>query len=145
MYSYPEVFADAECTWLQTKCSEPQHEVVRIKMADDYRGFCQLPKGSHESNLFYALGAGVERGFGRLMGFWALNYLDLSGLDKVELPYGVSVIVIQAIALGKPNRDHYWKLEAILERLPKDTISSVKTKPFHGMSVDGLVDHNDDF
>lgn len=105
IYSCPEVFGDAECTWLDTKCNEPEDEVVRIRTADDYRRFCEVPRGSHEWNLLYALRGSVERVFGRLKGFRSLNCVTLRGLEKVELHCLLSVIVMQAMALGKAKED----------------------------------------
>lgn len=105
IYRCPEVFGDAECTWLASKCRDPEREIVRIRIANDYRRFCQVPRGSHEWNLLYALRGSVERVFGRLKGFRALNRVTLRGLDKVELHCLLSVIVMQAMALGKAKQE----------------------------------------
>lgn len=63
--------------------------------------FGQVARSSHAWNALYALRRSVERAFGRLKGFRALNLVALRGLDKVELHCLLPVIVMQAMALGK--------------------------------------------
>ena len=46
----------------------------------------------------------MERVFGRLKGFRALNFVTLRGLHKVELHCLLSVIVMHAMALGKARQ-----------------------------------------
>ena len=95
-------------TWatsLASKCREPEHEIVLIKIADDYRRFCQVARASHEWIALYALRGRVERVFGRLKGFRSLNCVTLRGLDKVELHCLLWVIVMQAMALGKAKQE----------------------------------------
>ena len=105
VYGCPELFGDAECTWLDSKCADPGQEVIRIKIADDYRTFCQVARASREWNALYALRGSVERVFGRLKGFRSLNCVTLRGLDKVELHCLLAVIVMQAMALGKARQE----------------------------------------
>jgi len=62
-------------------------------------------RASREWNILYSLRGSVERGFGRLKGFRALDNVTLRGLDKVELHYLLSVIVTQAMALGKATEE----------------------------------------
>lgn len=105
IYRCPDVFGDAECTCLAPKCCDPENEIVRIKIADDYRRFCQVPRASREWNMLYHLRGSVETVFGRLKGFRALNCVSLRDLHKVELHCLLSVIVMQATALGKAKQD----------------------------------------
>ena len=100
IYGCPELVDQAECTWLD-KCPDPSEQEVRIRISDDYRRFCQVARGSREWSMLYTLRGSVERVFGRLKGFRALNYVTLRGMDKVELHCLLSVIVMQAMALGK--------------------------------------------
>jgi len=44
-------------------------------------------------------------GFGGLKGFRALNCVTLRGMDKVELHCLLSVMVMQAMALGKAKEE----------------------------------------
>jgi len=104
IYRCPELFGQAKCTWLD-KCTEPSEEEVRIKISDDYRRFCQVARGSRAWNMLYSLRGSVERVFGRLKGFRALDCVTLRGLDKVELHCLLSVIVMQAMALGKARQE----------------------------------------
>ena len=55
--------------------------------------------------MLYSLRGSVERVFGRLKGFRALDCVTLRGLDKVKLHCLLSVIVMQAMALGKAKED----------------------------------------
>lgn len=73
-------------------------------ISDDYRRFCQVARGSREWNILYSLRGSVERVFGRLKGFGALDGVTLGGLDKVELHCLLSVTVMQAMALGKAKQ-----------------------------------------
>ena len=104
IYRCPELFGQAECTWLD-KCTDPSKTEVRIKISDDYRRFCQIARGSRKWNVLYSMRGSVERVFGRLKGFRALDCVTLRGLDKVELHCLLSVIVMQAMALGKAREE----------------------------------------
>ena len=104
IYGCPELFDQAECTWLD-KCPDPGEQEVRIRISDDYRRFCQVARGSREWDTLYTLRGSVERVFGRLKGFRSLNCVTLRGLEKVELHCLLSVIVMQAMALGKARQE----------------------------------------
>jgi len=103
IYGCPELFGQAECTWLD-KCTDPSKQEVRIKIRNDYRRFCQVARGSRKWDILYSLRGSVERVFGRLKGFRALDCVTLRGLDKVELHCLLSIIVMQAMALGKARQ-----------------------------------------
>ena len=62
-------------------------------------------RGSRKWSTLCSLRGNVERVFGRLKGFRALDCVTLRGLDKVELHCLLSVIVMQAMALGKAKQD----------------------------------------
>lgn len=104
IYGCPELFGQAECTWLD-KCADPSEQEVRMKISDDYRRFCQVPRGSRQWNILYSQRGSAERVFSRLKGFRALDSVTLRGLDKVELHCLLSVIVMQAMALGKAKEE----------------------------------------
>lgn len=59
----------------------------------------------------------VERVFGRLKAFRALNCVTLRGLDKVELHCLLSVIVMQAMALGNAKRDALGEVRNSIRRV----------------------------
>ena len=86
-------------------CADRENEIVRIKIADDYRRFCQVARASRAWNALYTFRGSVERVLGRLNGFRALNYVTLRGMDKVELHCSLSVMVMQAMALGKAKEE----------------------------------------
>ena len=86
-------------------CDDSLGYAVDLKIADDYRRFCQVPRASREWNTLYNLRVSVGRVFGRLKGFRALDCVTLRGLDKVELHCLLSIIVMQAMALGKATQE----------------------------------------
>jgi len=64
-----------------------------------------LRRASGEWNILYSLTGSVERVFGTLKGFTALDCVTLRRLDKVEIHCLLSVIVMQAMALAKAKEE----------------------------------------
>ena len=91
--------------------------MVRIKIADDYRRFCQVARASREWNILSSLRGSVERVFGRLKGFRALDCVTLRGLDKVQLHCLLSVIVMQARALGKAKQHAFSAIRSNVSKV----------------------------
>jgi len=116
IYGCPELFGQAGCTRLD-RCPDPDKQEVRIKISDDYRRFCQVARGSREWDTLYNLSGSVERVFGRLKGFRALDCVTLRGLEKVDLHCLLSVIVMQAMALGNAKRDALGEVRKSIRRV----------------------------
>lgn len=116
IYGCPELLGQAGCIWLD-KCPDPGEQEVRINISDDYRRFCQVARGSREWDILYNLRGSVERVFGRLKGFRALNYVTLRGLEKVELHCLLSVIVMQAMALGKAKQGSLFEIRSNVRKV----------------------------
>lgn len=75
-------------------------QVIRLKISDEYRRHCPVPRSTKRWKLLYNKRGSVERAFGRLKEYRKLDNLKIRGLAKVELHAILAVMVMQAQALG---------------------------------------------
>ena len=81
-------------------CSRSEYgQVVRVKISDEYRRFCAVPRSTRRWERLYRKRGSVERAFSRLKEYRKLDNLKIRGLPKVELHAMLAVIVMQATAL----------------------------------------------
>ena len=87
-------------------CSDSAYgQVVRIKVASDYRRHCAVPRSTPRWKRLYDKRSSVERVFGRLKEFRRLDKITLRGKQKIELHCLMAVITMQAMALGKARQE----------------------------------------
>lgn len=101
-YRCPLAAGKKGCTWLD-KCSKSSYgEVVKIKLADDYRRFIQVPRHTKRWKEIYNKRVAVERVFSRLKkdGDGKLVNHRIRGLEKMTLNCLLSVWVMQAQKVG---------------------------------------------
>ena len=83
------------------ECSESEYgQVVRVKLREDYRRHCAVPRSTKRWWRLYNKRGSVERAFSRLKEYRKLNNLKIRGLPKVELHAMLAVIIMQAVALA---------------------------------------------
>ncbi|MFC2035104.1 transposase [Chloroflexota bacterium] len=102
-YRCPLACGKAGCTWLE-KCSKSGYGyVVKIKLADDYRRFCAVPRSTERWNEYYRKRSSIERCFSILKkdGSGKLVNHKLRGLEKITLNCLLSVWVMQAKSLNQ--------------------------------------------
>jgi transposase len=109
-YRCPLAAGKKGCTWLD-KCSKSAYgEVVKIRLADDYRRFIQVPRHTNRWAELYRKRVAVERVFSRLKrdGDGKLINHRIRGLDKMTLNALLAVWVSQAKELEKTEvqNDH---------------------------------------
>ncbi len=100
-YRCPQACGKQGCTWLD-KCSTSEYgHVVKIKISDDYKRFCQVPRHTEKWKKLYNKRVSIERVFSRLKkdGGGRLVNHRIRGLDKVTLNCLLSVWVMQARSL----------------------------------------------
>ena len=81
-------------------CRSGHAYTLRLKIADDYRRYCQVPRSTKRWARLYNMRASVERAFSRLKEFRKLDNLHVRGLPKIELHCLLAVLVMQSMALG---------------------------------------------
>ena len=102
-YRCPLACGKKGCTWLD-KCSKSAYgEVVKIRLADDYRRFIQVPRHTSRWAELYRKRVAVERVFSRLKrdGDGKLVNHRIRGLNKITLNCLFSVWVMQVQAVAK--------------------------------------------
>ncbi len=102
-YRCPLAVGKPGCTWLD-KCSKSSYgEVVKIKLADDYRRFIQVPRHTERWAKLYRKRISIERIFSGLKkdGDGKLVNHRIRGLEKITLNSLLAVWVAQAKELEK--------------------------------------------
>lgn len=105
VYGCPELDGLTKCPLLEKCGREPQRQIVRLSIDEDYRRYCQIPRTTEGWDNLYRLRGSVERVFSRLKAFRRLDNVTLRGLEKVILHCQLSVMVMQAMALGKVRQE----------------------------------------
>lgn len=101
-YRCPYATGKGGCTSLE-KCSKSKYgRVLRIKIARDYRRFCQVPRHTKRWKQFCNKRVSVERVFSHLKkdGDGRIVNHRMRGLDKIRLNCQLSVWTAQAKALS---------------------------------------------
>ena len=87
-------------------CTDSDYgQVVNLRISDEYRRHCPVPRSTRQWKLLYNKRVSVERAFGRLKEYRKLDNLKIRGLAKVELHAILAVLVMQAQALGSCRRE----------------------------------------
>ncbi|MCH8877637.1 MAG: transposase [Chloroflexi bacterium] len=83
-------------------CTDSDYgQVVNLRISDEYRRYCPVPRSTRQWKLLYNKRGSVERAFSRLKEYKKLDNLKIRGLAKVELHAILAVMVMQAQALGR--------------------------------------------
>ena len=82
-------------------CSRSEYgQVARVKVSDEYRRHCAVPRSNKRWERLSRKRGSVERAFSRLKEYRKLNNLKIRGQPKVELHAMLAVIVMQATAIA---------------------------------------------
>jgi hypothetical protein len=99
-YRCPLACGKQGCLWIEKCSNSPYGQVVKLRLSDDYRRFIQVPRHTKRWKELYNKRVNVEHTFAMSKGFRALERPRVRGIDNVRLHCLLSIIAMQAWALG---------------------------------------------
>ncbi len=98
-------------------CTDGLGYTVDLKIADDYRRLCQVPRSTKQWGELYNMRVSVERAFSRLKEFRKLNNSHVRGLPKIEIHCCLAVLVMQSMALGKVKTEGVQEVRSNVKKV----------------------------
>ena len=88
------------CLWSRRCSGSECVRVAKVPLREDYRKHIQVPRHTKQWKELYNMRTAVERAFAMSKGFRALENPHVRGIEKVRLHCLLSMIAMQAWALG---------------------------------------------
>lgn len=100
------------------RCSSSSYgHVIKVKLADDYRRFVQIPRHTKGWKELYNKRVNIEHTFAMSKGFRALERPHVRGMDNVRLHCELCVIAMQAWALAMLKLGHPERIRSCVHAI----------------------------